>query len=171
MPFAFCTREKKPWCEFAEDALNGPSTELLRKLAQRHNMVIVSPILERDSDKGDTIWNTSVVIGTDGQVIGKHRKNHIPRVGDFNESTYYMEGDTGHPVFETRFGRIAINICYGRHHPQNWMMFGVNGAEVMHSSLKCSGITILDAIQFTDSIQPFCDGGIALGASVVNRGS
>lgn len=59
------------------------------------------------------------------------RKNHIPRVGDFNESTYYMEGETGHPVFETDFGRIAINICYGRHHPLNWHAFGLNGAEIV----------------------------------------
>lgn len=43
--------------------------------------------------------------------MGLHRKNHIPRVGDFNEATYYMEGDTKHPVFETEFGRIASNIC------------------------------------------------------------
>jgi len=43
--------------------------------------------------------------------MGLHRKNHIPRVGDFNESSYYMEGDTNHPVFETEFGRIAANIC------------------------------------------------------------
>lgn len=43
--------------------------------------------------------------------MGLHRKNHIPRVGDFNESSYYMEGDTKHPVFETEFGRIAANIC------------------------------------------------------------
>jgi hypothetical protein len=49
-------------------------------------------------------------------------QNHIPRVGDFNESTYYIEGNTGHPVFETAFGRIAINICYGRHHPMNWQV-------------------------------------------------
>lgn len=54
-------------------------------------------------------------------------QNHIPRVGDFNESTYYMEGNTGHPVFETAFGRIAINICYGRHHPMNWQV-GVCGS-------------------------------------------
>jgi hypothetical protein len=57
-----------------------------------------------------------------------------------------MEGNTGHKVFETDFGinifyfidinclcffqgRIAVNICYGRHHPQNWLMYGVNGAE------------------------------------------
>lgn len=94
-------------------------------------MVIISPILERDDDNGDTIWNTCVVISNSGKVIGKHRKNHIPRVGDFNESTYYYEGNTGHPVFETQFGKIAINICYGRHHPQNWMMFGLNGAEIV----------------------------------------
>ncbi len=57
-------------------------------------------------------------------------QNHIPRVGDFNESSYYMEGNTGHPVFQTAFGRIAVNICYGRHHPLNWLAFGLNGAEV-----------------------------------------
>jgi beta-ureidopropionase len=49
--------------------------------------------------------------------MGKHHKNHIPRTGDFNESTYYIEGKTGHPVFETSFGKIAANICYGRHFP------------------------------------------------------
>lgn len=58
-------------------------------------------------------------------------QNHIPRVGDFNESTYYMEGNTGHPVFETAFGKIGINICYGRHHPLNWQAFGMNGAEIV----------------------------------------
>jgi hypothetical protein len=56
----------------------------------------------------------AVIIGNNGNIIGKHRKNHIPRVGDFNESTYYLEGDSGHPVFETAFGRIGINICFGR---------------------------------------------------------
>jgi beta-ureidopropionase len=109
MPFAFCTREKH-WNEFAEDAETGRSTKFLSSMAKKYNMVIVSPILERDSVNGDTVWNTAVVIGNRGNVIGKHRKNHIPRVGDFNESTYYMEGNTGHPVFETDFGRIAINI-------------------------------------------------------------
>ena len=129
MPFAFCTRERLPWTEFAENAKTGASTLMLRELALKHNMVIISPILERDDR--EVIWNTAVVISNKGQYIGKHRKNHIPRTGDFNESTYYMEGDTGHPVFETEFGKIAINICYGRHHPLNWLMFGLNGAEIV----------------------------------------
>ena len=130
MPFAFCTREKQPWLEFAEP-VDGESTQRLANLARKYNMVIVSPILERDDAHGETIHNTAVVIGNHGNIIGSHRKNHIPRVGDFNESTYYMEGNTGHPVFQTQFGRVAINICYGRHHPLNWFMFGMNGAEIV----------------------------------------
>lgn len=131
MPFAFCTREKQPWCEFAESTENGSSIQFLKEFAVKYNMVIICPILERDEVHGDTLWNTAVVINENGKVIGKHRKNHIPRVGDFNESTYYIEGNTGHPVFDTKYGKIAINICYGRHHPQNWLLFGINGAEIV----------------------------------------
>ncbi|XP_027569922.1 beta-ureidopropionase isoform X2 [Pipra filicauda] len=77
MPFAFCTREKLPWTEFAESAEDGPTTKFCQ------------------------------------------------------ESTYYREGNTGHPVFQTQFGAIAVNICYGRHHPLNWLMFSLNGAEII----------------------------------------
>lgn len=52
-------------------------------------------------------------------------------MGDFNESTYYMESNLGHRIFQTQWGKIAINICYGRHHPQSWMMYGINGAEIV----------------------------------------
>jgi len=131
MPFAFCTREKHPWTQFSEPAETGASTMFLSELAAKYRMVIISPILERDEEHGDTLWNTAVIIDHTGRYLGKTRKNHIPRVGDFNESTYYMEGNTGHRVFSTIYGRIAVNICYGRHHPQNWMMYGVNGAEIV----------------------------------------
>eukprot|EP00929_Paragymnodinium_shiwhaense_P061689 TRINITY_DN30839_c0_g1_i1.p1 TRINITY_DN30839_c0_g1~~TRINITY_DN30839_c0_g1_i1.p1 ORF type:complete len:456 (-),score=140.90 TRINITY_DN30839_c0_g1_i1:377-1744(-) len=130
-PFFFATREKYPYVELAECPRRGPSTQFIKRKAKQHNMVIVSPILERDIEHSGRIWNTAVVIGNTGNYIGKHRKNHIPRVGDFNEATYYAEGDTGHPVFETAFGKISINICYGRHHPLNWMNFGLNGAEIV----------------------------------------
>jgi beta-ureidopropionase len=131
-PFFFCTREKLPWNEFAEPVHpDSRSVAFIIRKARQHNMVIVSPMYERDEIHGDTVHNTAVVVSNTGEILGKHRKNHIPRVGDFNESTYYLEGNTGHPVFETAFGRIAVNICYGRHHPLNWMMFGLNGAEIV----------------------------------------
>uniref|UniRef100_A0A3Q3STK8 Beta-ureidopropionase n=1 Tax=Mastacembelus armatus TaxID=205130 RepID=A0A3Q3STK8_9TELE len=130
MPFAFCTREKEPWTEFAESVEEGSTTRFCQELAKKYNMVVVSPILEREG-LHSTLWNTAVVISNSGHVLGKSRKNHIPRVGDFNESTYYMEGDTGHTVFQTQFGKIAVNICYGRHHPLNWFMYSMNGAEII----------------------------------------
>ncbi|XP_047448445.1 beta-ureidopropionase [Mugil cephalus] len=130
MPFAFCTREKEPWTEFAESAEEGITTRFCQELARKYNMVVVSPILERE-ELHNTLWNTAVVISNSGNVLGKSRKNHIPRVGDFNESTYYMEGDCGHTVFQTQFGKIAVNICYGRHHPLNWFMYSMNGAEII----------------------------------------
>eukprot|EP00735_Rhodelphis_limneticus_P012258 TRINITY_DN5478_c0_g1::TRINITY_DN5478_c0_g1_i1::g.26664::m.26664 TRINITY_DN5478_c0_g1::TRINITY_DN5478_c0_g1_i1::g.26664 ORF type:complete len:453 (-),score=108.39,sp/Q964D8/BUP1_DICDI/62.11/4e-176,CN_hydrolase/PF00795.17/3.3e+03,CN_hydrolase/PF00795.17/8.9e-35,AP_endonuc_2/PF01261.19/2.7,AP_endonuc_2/PF01261.19/1.1e+02 TRINITY_DN5478_c0_g1_i1:200-1534(-) len=139
-PFFFCTRENYPWLEFSEPvSVDSPSGKFISAKAKQHNMVIVSPILERDLEHGDTIHNTAVVFSNTGAIIGKHRKNHIPRTGDFNESTYYLEGDTGHPVFETAFGNIAINICYGRHHPLNWLMFGLNGAEVVFNPAATVG--------------------------------
>ncbi|XP_070618478.1 beta-ureidopropionase [Erythrolamprus reginae] len=131
MPFAFCTREKLPWTEFAESAEDGPTTRFCQTLAKKHNLVVVSPILERDAIHGGTLWNSAVVISSSGSVLGKSRKNHIPRVGDFNESRYYLEGDRGHPVFETPYGKIAVNICFGRHHPLNWLMYSLNGAEII----------------------------------------
>lgn len=72
MPFAFCTREKR-WCEFAEP-VDGESTQFLQGLALKYNMVIISPILERDVNHGETLWNTAVIIGNHGNIIGKHRK-------------------------------------------------------------------------------------------------
>ncbi|KAH8041978.1 hypothetical protein HPB51_019719 [Rhipicephalus microplus] len=140
MPFAFCTREKTPWCEFAESAEYGPSVQLCQQMAKKHNMVVICPILERDDS--DVLWNAAVVVSNSGAILGKSRKNHIPRVGDFNESTYYMESKLGHPVFQTQFGKIAINICYGRHHPLNWLMYGANGAEVVFNpSATVSGLS------------------------------
>jgi beta-ureidopropionase len=62
---------------------------MLRQLAKKHNMVIISSILEREKYK-ETLHNTAVVIDNFGDIMGKQVKGHIPRVGDFNESTYYM---------------------------------------------------------------------------------
>ena len=73
MPFAFCTRERE-WLEFAEPAETGPSTKMLQAYAQKYRMVIINSILERDHAHGETIWNTAVVIGHMGNVLGKHRK-------------------------------------------------------------------------------------------------
>lgn len=72
MPFAFCTREKH-WNEFAEDCETGRSTKFLSGLARKLNMVIVSPILERDSVHFETVWNTVVIISNHGEASNTRR--------------------------------------------------------------------------------------------------
>ncbi|KAK8659706.1 hypothetical protein V6N13_029900 [Hibiscus sabdariffa] len=64
-------------------------------------------------------------------LVLRESRYYACRVGDFKESTYYIEENTGHPVFETTYGKIVVNICYGRHHPLNWLAFGLNGDEIV----------------------------------------
>lgn len=94
---------------------------LFFQLARKHGMVVVSPILERDSAHGDVLWNTAVVISSSGAVLGKTRKNHIPRVGDFNEvnlPAWAREQPGRHAVW---LPRVAL------HHAGNWDTVGVPG--------------------------------------------
>ncbi len=116
--------DKNPmWLGLAEDALEGPSTRELIKIAKTHWIVIVAPIFERDAATGKR-YNTAVVIDADGSVRGRYRKSHIPcgvnDQGEFHETFYYgpgdpVKGETHFPVFETQVGRIGVNICYDRH--------------------------------------------------------
>ena len=41
-----------------------------------------------------------------------------------------LEGSLRVFFFHSSAGRIAVNICYGRHHPLNWLMYAINGAEI-----------------------------------------
>uniref|UniRef100_A0A672R865 Ureidopropionase, beta n=1 Tax=Sinocyclocheilus grahami TaxID=75366 RepID=A0A672R865_SINGR len=80
-----CFQEACTMPFFAASAEDGLTTRFCIQLAKHFNMVVVSPILERDEIHGGTLWNTAVVVSNNGNVLGKSRKNHIPRVGDFNE--------------------------------------------------------------------------------------
>ncbi|KAG9389571.1 Carbon-nitrogen hydrolase [Carpediemonas membranifera] len=133
--FVMATREKI-WNAMAVPAAYGPAADFISAKAKEHRMVILSPILERDEAHADTIHNATAIFNAAGQFVGKTRKNHIPRVGDFNEANYYTEATDGHPVFEVLcsngvVARIGVNICFGRHHPLNWLSYSLNGAEVI----------------------------------------
>jgi predicted amidohydrolase len=84
MPFAFCTREKE-WTEFAESAEDGETTRLCQELARKHNMVIVSPILERDAGEAgrqtDRLTD-SQIDGRAGGQTGRQMGGHAGRPGD-----------------------------------------------------------------------------------------
>ena len=90
MPFAFCTREKE-WCEFAEPVIGGHCVQTCQEIAEKYNMVIVCPILERDTEHLETVWNTAVVISNKGGIIGKHRK--VTLLWDLKINCNYFKSD------------------------------------------------------------------------------
>lgn len=141
MPFGFSTHDQQPWVQFAESSEDGPTVTFLSELAKRYNIVIVVSLYERDPQGRYLNWNTVVVISETGRIIGKTHKNHLPKMENGDETIYFHESTLGHPVFETKFGRIGIVICYGRHFPMNWTQLALNGAELIFNPAAITEIS------------------------------
>ncbi len=126
----FCAEQHPCWYDMAEEVPNGPTVKCMQEAAKKHNMVIVVPLYERE--QAGVYYNTAAVIDADGTYLGKYRKSHIPQVNPgFWEKFYFRPGNLGYPVFETRFAKVGVYICYDRHFPEGARALGLNGAEVV----------------------------------------
>ncbi|MDE2490219.1 MAG: acyltransferase [Elusimicrobia bacterium] len=125
----FCAEQETKWYDTAE-TIPGPTVKLMRGLAKKYKMVIVVPIYETPST--GTYYNTAAVIDADGSIVGKYRKNHIPHCAPgFWEKFYFKPGNLGYPVFQTRYAKVGVYICYDRHFPDGARILGLNGAEIV----------------------------------------
>ena len=106
----------------------GPVTELFCSLAKELGVVVVLNLFERD---GERTFDTSPVIGPEGEIIGLTRMVHITDYDGFHEEGYYAPGDRGAPVYDTPFGRIGVAICYDRHFPEYMRALALAGAQVV----------------------------------------
>lgn len=113
--------------ELAE-SVPGPTTAIFSKLAAELGVVIALNLYERD---GAACYDCSPVIDADGKMLGKTRMVHITEYDCFHEQGYYAPGDTGAPVYDTRFGRIGLSICYDRHYPEYMRALALAGAELV----------------------------------------
>lgn len=102
----------------------GPSTDYFGSLAKRHDVYIVAGLVERD---GRTVYNTAALIGPDGKMVGKYRKVTLPR----SEITAGITPGHEYPVFETRFGKVGMMICYDGFFPEVARELTIHGAEVI----------------------------------------
>jgi beta-ureidopropionase len=126
----FCAEQTTRWYDSTEKIPDGPTTKLMQELAQKHNMVIIVPLYEEEST--GVYYNTAAVIDADGSYLGKYRKNHIPHVAPgFWEKFYFRPGNLGYPVFDTKYAKVGVYICYDRHFPEGARELGLNGAEIV----------------------------------------
>lgn len=113
--------------ELAE-SVPGPITEAFQELAAELGIVVVLNLFERE---GDRTFDCSPVIDADGSLLGRTRMIHITDYACFHEKGYYVQGDTGAPVYDTRVGRIGVAICYDRHYPEYMRALALEGAQVV----------------------------------------
>lgn len=110
------------------EPIPGPTTDAFSALARELGVVFVLNLYERDGDKA---YDSSPVIDADGSLLGVTRMMHITHYDGFFEQDYYDPGDRGAPVFETRFGRIGVCICYDRHYPEFLRALAVQQADLV----------------------------------------
>jgi beta-ureidopropionase len=125
----FAPSQDTRWYDLAECANTGPTVSAMRKVAKQTGMVLVVPLYEEAMS--GLYYNTAVVIDADGEILGKYRKTHLPQVAGFWEKFFFRPGNLGYPVFNTRYGKLGVMICYDRHFPEVARALGLAGAEVV----------------------------------------
>jgi len=116
-------RSGKTMAECAEP-VPGTVTDYFGALAKQHNLYIAAGLVERD---GNRIYNVCVLIGPDGKIAGKYRKVCLPR----SEVEAGVSPGNEYPVFQTRFGKVGMMVCYDGFFPEVARQLTINGAEVI----------------------------------------
>ncbi|MBK8092408.1 MAG: carbon-nitrogen hydrolase family protein [Verrucomicrobiaceae bacterium] len=106
------------------EPIPGPSTTYFGQLAKKHDLYIVAGLVEQD---GLTLYNTAALLGPDGSLIGKYRKVTLPR----SEIEAGITPGSDYPIFDTRFGKLGIMICYDGFFPEVARALTIRGAEVI----------------------------------------
>jgi predicted amidohydrolase len=113
----------KSAAEVAEP-IPGPSTEYFAPIARDGRMYLVLPIYERE---GHVIYNTSVLLGREGQIVGTYRKTHLPP----QEVEAGVTPGDAYPVLETDFGKVGLETCYDHFFPEVISNLARNGAQIV----------------------------------------
>lgn len=125
----FCDVEDYHNFAFAEAIPEGPTTQHFMNLAKELGVVIVCSMFEKRAE--GLYHNTTAVIDADGSYLGKYRKMHIPDDPGYYEKFYFTPGDMGYKVFNTKFARIGILICWDQWYPEASRITALRGAEIL----------------------------------------
>ncbi|MGO9640403.1 MAG: carbon-nitrogen hydrolase [Candidatus Acidiferrales bacterium] len=124
----FCREENADLFQLAEP-IPGPTTDALSGVARELKIVLVVSVFERRA--AGVYHNSAAVIDADGALLGRYRKMHIPDDPLYYEKFYFTPGDLGFPNFDTRYGRIGVQICWDQWYPEGARLTSLRGAQVL----------------------------------------
>ncbi len=124
----FCDVEDYDNFQLAE-AIPGPTTHIMCELAKELGVVIIASLFEKRAE--GLYHNTTAIIDADGTYLGKYRKMHIPDDPAFYEKFYFTPGDLGYKVFQTKFAKIGVLICWDQWYPEASRITALMGAEIL----------------------------------------
>ena len=111
----FCIDTQSKHFDLARTLSNQTTIKMMQSIAKERNVVLPISFFEKS---GLVYFNSVAVIDADGSILGKYRKSHIPDFPLYEEKFYFTPGDTGFKVFETKFGRIGVGICWDQWFPE-----------------------------------------------------
>lgn len=124
----FCQERRYDYYSFAKPTEENDAVKRFREVAVELNAVIPVSFYER---AGNVLFNSCAIIDADGSLLGVYRKTHIPDDHYYQEKFYFTPGDTGFKVWNTRFGRIGVGICWDQWFPETARALALNGAELI----------------------------------------
>src|SRR5579863_6525228 len=124
----FCQREDHALFDLAEP-IPGPSSEKLAAAAKKNGVVLIASLFEKRAP--GVYHNTAAIFDSDGSLRGLYRKMHIPDDPLYYEKFYFTPGDLGFPVFDTRYGRVGVQICWDQWYPEGARAISLGGAQVI----------------------------------------
>ena len=124
----FCKDHLASHFELASPVADNAGVRHLAGVARSLGVVLPLSVFERAQN---AYFNTLVMVDADGSVLGIYRKSHIPESPGYHEKFYFSPGDTGFRVWQTRYGRLGVGVCWDQWFPECARAMAVMGAEIL----------------------------------------
>jgi N-carbamoylputrescine amidase len=124
----FCQSENYDYFDLATTVKNSSLLEHFSILAKKLNVVLPISFFEKS---GNVFFNSLAMIDADGKNLGIYRKSHIPTGQCYEEKFYFTPGDTGFMVFNTKYAKVGIGICWDQWFPEVARILALRGAEIL----------------------------------------
>ncbi|MGP5503205.1 N-carbamoylputrescine amidase [Psychrobacter celer] len=124
----FCQVHDFDYFKLASSVEDNAAITHFKKLAKALDVVLPISFYEKS---GNTFFNSITIIDADGEILGTYRKTHIPDGIPYAEKFYFTPGDTGFKVWETKYAKIGVGICWDQWFPECARSMALMGAEVL----------------------------------------